>query len=283
MKAGRSESAACIRNRGIWNLKNGCLHTDTGEIDYIRFGCGERVLVMIPGVGDGLKTVKGMALPFALLYRTLLRDFTVYAFSRRRNLSPRMSTREMAGDLNLALETLGLAGVSVVGVSQGGMIAQWLAIDHPDKTARLVLAVTLSRPNHTVRDAVGRWLEMARERDYEGILMDTAERSYSQKRIRQARIMYRLLGKIGKPRSFRRFMIQAQSCVTHDAYEDLGQITCPVLVIGGTDDRIVSGEASREIAKKIPHSRLIMHEGLGHGLYEESPDFLKQVKEFCKS
>ena len=47
--------------------KNGCLSLGTGKMDFIRFGSGPRSLVMLPGVGDGLKTVRGMALPFSLL------------------------------------------------------------------------------------------------------------------------------------------------------------------------------------------------------------------------
>ena len=66
--------------------KNGSVNLPTGTQDYIRFGSGMKTLVMIPGVGDGLKTVKGMALPFAFLYRKLAKDFTVYVFSRRRIL-----------------------------------------------------------------------------------------------------------------------------------------------------------------------------------------------------
>ena len=261
--------------------KNGHLTLEGFETDYIRFGSGKNVLVMIPGVGDGLKTVKGMALPFALLYRSLCADFTVYVFSRRTELVPGMGTREMADDLDRALDALGLNGVSVVGVSQGGMIAQWLAIDHPDKTARLVLTVTLCRPNPTVLDAVGRWIGMAEKGDYRGIMLDTAERSYSEKRIRRARLTYRLLGNIGKPACFDRFLIQAGSCIRHDAYQELPRIACPVLVIGGGQDRIVTGEASAEIASRIPGSRLKMYEDLGHGLYEEAPDFLDRVGAFC--
>ena len=49
--------------------ENGSLTLSSGVMDYIRFGSGPRKLVMIPGVGDGLKTVKGMALPFVFLYR----------------------------------------------------------------------------------------------------------------------------------------------------------------------------------------------------------------------
>ena len=263
------------------NAKNRRLRLTSGEMDLIRFGRGPRPLVMIPGVGDGLKTVKGMALPFALMYRELAKDFTVWVFSRRTELAEHMTTREMAGDLSEAMEALGLAGAAVVGVSQGGMIAQWLAIDHPDKVGKLVLTVTLSRPNPTVRDVIGRWTEMAERGDYRGIMLDTAERSYSAGRVRRARAMYRVLGNLGRPRSFRRFLIQAESCVTHDASGALDRIACPTLVIGGTDDRIVTGKASEEIAAAIPGSQLVLYEGLGHGLYEEAPDFLRRVRDFC--
>ena len=264
------------------NAKNGCLKLNTGDMDYIRFGGGAKPLILIPGVGDGLKTVKGLALPFAVMYRALAKDFTVYVFSRRRELSPGMTTRAMAEDLNLALEALGLTKASVVGVSQGGMIAQWLAIDHPERVEKLVLTVTLSRPNPTARDVIGRWIGMARRSDYRGIMLDTAERSYSPKRLRSARLTYRLMGNYGKPKSFDRFIIQAESCLTHDAYDDLLRIACPTLVIGGEEDRIVTGEASREIAAQIPGCALHMYPGLGHGLYEEATDFLTRVAAFCR-
>ena len=205
----------------IYHAKNGRLHLPVGDMDYIRFGRGEKTLVMLPGVGDGLKTVKGMALPFALLYRSLAKDFNVYVFSRREKLPEHMSTREMAEDLNAAMEALGLNKTSLVGVSQGGMIAQWLAIDHPDKVGKLVLTVTLARPNETVQRAIGNWTEMARRGDYRAIMLDTAKRSYSEKRQKAALLEYRLMGNLGRPKSFDRFLTQAESCVTHDAYDCL--------------------------------------------------------------
>lgn len=262
------------------DAKNGHIKLRTFEMDYIRFGKGEKTLVMIPGVGDGLKTVKGMAAPFAVLYRSLAKDFTVYVFSRRVELIPGMTTRDMAEDQNRVMKALGLSQVSLVGVSQGGMIAQWLAIDHPERVSRLVLAVTLSRPNPTVQEVIGGWIKMAEKGDYKGIMLDTAEHSYTEERLQKTRKMYQLFGNVGRPKSFDRFMIQARSCITHDAYGELPGITCPTLVIGGTDDRIVTGKASSEIADQIPDSKLKMYLGLGHGLYE-NPDFLEQVKRFC--
>lgn len=264
------------------NAHNGRLRLPKGEMDYIRFGSGERVMVMIPGVGDGLKTVRGMALPFALMYRALARDFTVYVFSRRANLTPGETTRDMAADLNDAMATLGLYGAAVAGVSQGGMIAQWLALDHPDRVGRLALVVTLSRPNPTAEAVIEGWLDMAGRGDYRGIMVDTAERSYSPKKLRMERWTYRLLGSVGKPKSFERFVIQARSCLTHDAYAELPRIACPTLVIGGREDRIVSGAASEEIAARIPGCQLYLYDGLGHGLYEEAPDFLERLGGFCR-
>ncbi len=260
------------------NAKNGRV----AQADYVRFGRGDKPLVMIPGGGDGLKTVKGMALPFALMYRRLARDFTVYVISRPEPLAPGATTRDMASDLNAAMEALHLDGAAVVGVSLGGMVAQWLAVDHPARVARLALVVTLSRPNDTARAVIGGWMDMARRGDYRGLMLDTAERSYSPRRVRQAMRTSRLLGNFGRPASFDRFIIQTQACVTHDAHGALGQIACPTLVIGGTEDRIVTGEASREIAAAIPGSQIHMYEGLGHGLYEEAPDFLKRISEFCR-
>ena len=49
----------------LYNAKNGTLKIGGSEMDYIRFGTGERILVMLPGLGDGLRGVKGTALPMA--------------------------------------------------------------------------------------------------------------------------------------------------------------------------------------------------------------------------
>ena len=51
--------------------------------------------------------------------------------------------------------------------------------------------------------------------DYKSIMLDTAERSYSEKRLKQARPEYSFRGNIGNPKSFDGFIIEAESCVTH--------------------------------------------------------------------
>jgi len=63
---------------------------------YVRFGLGSKTLIMLPGLGDGLTTVKGTTFPMSAIYRAFARNYTVYIFSRRSHLPQRYTTREMA-------------------------------------------------------------------------------------------------------------------------------------------------------------------------------------------
>mgnify|MGYP002512586036 CR=1 FL=1 len=62
----------------FYNAKNHTVTIDGDTTDFISFGKGKKNLVIIPGVGDGLKTAKGLAIPFAIMYRLFAKDFTVY-------------------------------------------------------------------------------------------------------------------------------------------------------------------------------------------------------------
>ena len=77
-------------------------------MDYIRFGSVERVLIMLPGLGDALQSVRGTALPMAFMYRLFAKDFTVYMFSRKNDLPIGYTTRDMAKDQAEAMEMLGI-------------------------------------------------------------------------------------------------------------------------------------------------------------------------------
>lgn len=267
----------------FWNAAQGRVPLDDAVIDYVTFGRGREVLLLLPGLGDGLTTVRGMALPLAAAYRLYAPYYKVYLFSRREPLPAGFTTRDMARDLARTIERLGIRQVHVVGISQGGLIAQYLAIDYPALVQKLVLAVTLARPNETVRPVVERWLRLAEQGAHRALLIDTAERSYSEKRLKKYRLLYPLLGWAGRPKSYERFKIQALSCLTHDAYGALGRIACPTLVVGGTEDAIVGAAASAELAAQIPHSQLYLCPGLGHAAYEEDPDFDRRILTFLQA
>ncbi len=267
----------------FYNAYNGTVKTADAEMDYIAFGYGESPLIMLPGLGDGLRTVKGMAIPFAFMYRQYAKDYRVYLMSRRKVMPSVFTTKDMARDVYEAMKVLEIPKAYVVGVSQGGMIAQHLAIDYPQVVQKLVLAVTLSRPNDTIQQVIGNWMEMAKQGDYKRIMIDTAEHSYSENYLKMMRKSYPILGSVGKPKSFDRFLVMAQACLTHDAHEELGRIKCPTLIIGGRQDKIVTGEASEVLAEAISGSRLHMYTDFGHGAYEEGKDFLEMIADFLEN
>lgn len=267
----------------LWNAKNGQVPVGDTQMRYVRFGRGERVFVILPGLSDGLTTVRGKALPLAAPYRSFLDRYTVYVFSRKDRLPEPYSIRDMAADQAGALRALGIERACVMGVSQGGMIAQYLAADHPALVEKLVLAVTAPRVNDMIRDNIDRWTGYAKQGDHRQLMIDTAEHSYTGPYLEKYRKIYPLLGHIGKPKDYRRFLINARAILSFDAYAELPRIQCPTLVIGGGEDKIVGPEAAREIAGQIPGCELLIYDALGHAAYEEASDFNDRVFEFLET
>lgn len=264
----------------LLNAQNGTVKIGTTDMDYISFGAGSQNLIILPGLGDGLLTVRGTALAFAAAYRTYARDYKVYVFSRKNHMEPGYTTRDMAKDQAEAMKHLGILKADIIGISQGGMIAQYAAIDFPEMVHKLVLAVTLSKQNEIVQTVVNGWIQMARSSNYRELIIDTAERSYSENYLKRHRFLYPVLTRLGKPKDFSRFLIQAESCLHHNAYHELYKITCPVFIIGGAKDQIVGADASLETAQQLNYCKLFVYKEFGHAAYEEAKDFKDQVLDF---
>ncbi len=257
-------------------------------VEYITFGEGERDLCVIPGISDGLRTVEGLALPFSLAYHRYVRDFRVFVVSRRRHIPAGYTIRDMARDVLAVMDALGIGAngpTNVLGISQGGMIAQELALSAPERVRRLVLAVTMPRPNDTVRDVLTRWIRMAEDGDTVSLMTDTAERTFTGKHVNAYRTAYAIYGRLnekipGGVQGTERFIREAEACLGHDAWDRLPSMAVPTLVLGGSEDAIVSGEASRELASRIPGALLHMFEGYSHGAFEQAADFHEWILDF---
>ena len=261
-------------------FENGQLNMDGTTVDYIRFGSGEEHLIFLPGLGDGLHTVKGTALPMSLLYHAYARRYTVWMLSRKNDLPAGYTTRDMAADVKKAMVQLHIPKAHVVGVSMGGMIAQFLAADYPEKVDRLVLTVTCPRPNALLRDAVITWMKQARWGKHRELMADNLRRMYSPGYVRLTGWTVPLVAAVTKPASYHRFLVQAQACMEHNAVSVLGRITAPTLVIGGEKDCALGAGGSRELAQTIPAAELHLYPDGTHALYEEERDFNRRVLDF---
>lgn len=266
----------------FYNAKNGYITLGKTVMDYISFGHGTEKLIIIPGLGDGLQTVKGLAVSFAMMYRIFAKEYKVYVFSRKRVLEPGYSTKDMAEELKLAMDELQIGKAHVLGVSQGGMIAQHLAIDYPERVDKLVLAVTASQVNDDISSAISTWADLAKRDAFREFMVDNIRKMYTEEYLQKNKWVLWTAGVYGKPKSYDRFLIMAEACVKHDCFHDLKKITAPTLVIGGEKDLVVGPRASRDIAEQVEGCRLKMYSQYGHALYEEAKDFNEVVLGFLR-
>ena len=250
------------------------------KMNVISFGCGARPMLLISGLN--LRDVRGAgaALGLWMLYRGFGKDHTVWCFDRREDLPERYSLAEIADDLAAGMDALGLRDADVLGVSQGGMIAQYLAVRRGDLVRRLVLGVTLCRPNETITGNINAWCELARRGEMRKVAEDYMRRNYSAAYLKKTGWMLPLLIRTMKIMPARRFRTLAETCLDCGVYHDLGKIACPVLVLGGAHDAVVTAEGSREIAERLGCELFIYDDG-GHSVYEEqAKDFNRRVNEF---
>ena len=270
----------------FWNLTNGSVTIGNTEMCYVSFGKGPKTLILLPGLSDGLATVKGKVLLLAGPYKLFFKQYTVYMFSRKNEMPEGYSIRDMAADQACAMTMLGIEKASVLGVSQGGMIAQYLAVDHPDLVEKLVIAVSAPSCNDMIRANIKRWLSYAEKGNHKQLMIDTAEKSYSPAYLKKYRLFYPVLGLIGRPSGsppdYSRFLINARAILSFDAAQDLAGVSCPTLIIAGEKDQIVGVQASRRMKIRIRNSRLFIYPGLGHAAYEEAKDFNKRVYQFLE-
>lgn len=256
------------------------LALDGDSMDYVCFGRGERPMVMLPGLN--IHGVRETGYALAHMYRLFAEDYRVYVLDRRDAVPAGCTIQMLAADAARAMDALSIRQADVLGVSQGGMMALCLALARPELVRKMALAVTLSRANDTLRQADERWIALAEQGDYDGLVWDVMQRTYSPAFLNRFGALLPAVSRMRRPASLERFVNLARCCLSFDVYDRLGEIRCPALVLGGREDKIVTGQASEELAAALG-CQLYMYEGLGHGAYEEAGDFNDRVLAFFRA
>ena len=248
------------------------------EMDYVVFGSGEKTFVILPGLS--VHSVTGSADAIAAAYKDFTSEYTVYLFDRAKDVHEGYTVRDMADDTAAAMTALGIEDADVFGASQGGMIALYLAIDHPELVHKMVLGSTLAKPNDTSRQVVGEWVRLAESGDEAGLLESFADTVYSETTLEAYRDTIISSNTGITDEEFRRFVILAEACGTFDCSDELSSIECPVLVLGSEGDRVVTAEGSRQIAEALSCEIHLYDDSYGHAVYDEAPDYKQRILDF---
>ena len=187
------------------------------------------------------------------------------------------SLSDMADDAAGVLTALGLKSAHVCGASMGGMIAQQLALNHPERVRSLTLMMTdsgargLPRPTLKVSAAL-----LARPADPYDIesLVDHYYRlfrligspAYSGPEAWLRQVCADAVRRSNRPQGFAR-QLMAIAADTGRAAQ-LGRIKRPTLVLHGLADPLIPVAAAHDLAARIPGAQLKLIEGMGHDLPE---------------
>jgi pimeloyl-ACP methyl ester carboxylesterase len=244
------------------------------ELHYERAGAGEPLLLIQGMSANHLAWGR----PFSSL---LEQDFEVVSFDNRgmglsRPVTEAFSIAEMAADTAALLEALEIESAHVLGISMGGMIAQELALAHPEKLRSLTLGCTYCG---------GEGSQLMDPADFQGLVAAMA----SGDAQRVFRAMYELNLSPGFRAEESRFAefsamaaalpapretigLQVQAIAAHDTNARLPNLTTPTLVIHGTVDRVLGYPNGPQVASLIPGARLETFADVGHMFWWEQPE-----------
>lgn len=243
----------------------------------ISFGRGKRPLVIAPGLSTRNMDESAAMLPG--IFKKFLDDWTVYVIDRPEEVPEGTTNADLAEAYYQEMVRLGIGPADIIGASQGGMIAQHIAVRHPEAVHAVVLGATLGKMNETAEATIGAWIRFAENDDWDGFSNDLFTKLYTAPYIERYRKAFDLLAKNLKPDDTPRFIRLAKACLTGGPADELDKITCPALVMGGEDDPVVSGQASRDLAEKIG-CELLMFKGLRHAIYDEDKEFYNIAHDF---
>jgi pimeloyl-ACP methyl ester carboxylesterase len=251
---------------------------------------GARIYWDERGSGEPLLLIMGLGYPSDAWYRTrsvLAKTFRTLAFDNRGVGRSEMPPGPypialMASDALTVLDAAGVSSAHVYGVSMGGMIAQELALQHPERVRSLILGCT----------AAGGPTAVQAEPEVRKVLMTRGSMSPEE----AAEVVIPFIYDPGTPRAridedievrrpwFPRpeaYNAQLQGIMAWEAYSRLPQITRPTLVIHGETDRLIPPANAKLIADRIPGAKLVLLPHASHLYPTDQPEAsLRAILEF---
>ncbi|MHB8242288.1 MAG: alpha/beta fold hydrolase [Solirubrobacteraceae bacterium] len=244
------------------------------ELSYERSGSGPPLLAIMG--------MSGTALHWGEPFLDRLREhFYVIAYDHRgigesTRLSGEVTIAQMAEDAHGLLAALGIDSAHVLGISMGGMIAQELALAHPESVRTLTLGCTYcggEGSSQAAPEVIQRLFESMSSGDRALAIRTGWEVNVSAAKAADEDAWASFLA-IAQRRAVSPIVImaQAQAILAHNTQSRLHELKMPTLVIHGTEDQMLPVQNGRLIASLIPGARLEILDGVGHLFFWEQPE-----------
>ncbi len=209
--------------------------------------------------------------------------FRVLAYDLRGQLQsgkPEQGTYTMAqhsADLAALLDLLAIPVAHLVGISYGGAVAQHVALDHPARVGKLVLADTLAWSDEVNRAIGASWFEAA-ERGLHGMRFDMSlPLTFGDAYLRNNAAQLAKLREWSIQQPWQPLARLVKGMLGHDVRDRLASITATTLVIVGRDDRFTPLYHSIVLKDGIPSATLAVIDDCGHASCLERPDVFNRL------
>lgn len=196
---------------------------------------------------------------------------------RSRGLPPPYTTAQMALDLSRLLDDLGIGSTAVLGYSQGGAVAQQLALDDPGRCSRLVLACTYAFNMASLRERIeGRLVPLLISvigmKGFTNLVVSVGLRHVSRERVA---LVTRVIASQDRHR-----MVEAwRAAMAFDSRPRLAEIRCPTLIVAGSNDAAVPLHHAQMLRDRISGSTLVVIDGADHALLWVRPEEFAEIVE----
>jgi pimeloyl-ACP methyl ester carboxylesterase len=230
-------------------------------------------LLLIPGLGAGRSAFNELVPELARTHRVITFDPRGIGESEG---GGNATLTAMALDVVAVLDAVGVASAAVFGASMGGLVAQHLVVDHPDRVADLMLAATAPGGDQgvdaTPADQAALLGKGARTPEDAYRIACTVLYSPQFQRAHPEFIEAQIRDRALHPVRPRVFSAQFRAMWEPDtSFEHLAAVAVPALILHGTSDVVTPFENARILAAQIPGAQLRPFEGCGHLFFHERP------------
>ena len=244
------------------------------DLYYERRGAGEPLLLIQGLGGNSLHWGEGFLGGLEDGFELVLYDHR--GAGRSATLDGEHTIADLATDAVGLLDALAIDTAHVVGISMGGMVAQDLVLQAPERVRTLTLGCTFpGGPDATMTDmtVVGMLAEAVLSGDQERKMRVGYEVMIAAEYAEQEGA-YELYSELAAqyPAPIPVLMAQLSAIMGHDTSRRLPEVQAPTLVIHGTEDRLMDVSNGELIARLIPGARLELLEGSGHMFFWEQPE-----------
>jgi len=249
------------------------------ELDCERSGVGPPLLAIMGMSGTALHWGEPFLAPLREQFEVIAYDHRGVGRSSR--LDGPLTIAQLAADASGLLDALEIDSAHVLGISMGGMVAQELALAHPEQVRTLTLGCTYcggEGSSQAAPEVIQRLFEAISSGDRQRALRTAWEINVSPAKAADADA-YAAFLEISERRAVAVpvVMAQAQAVLGHDTSARLQDLAMPTLVIHGTVDQLLPVANGRMIAARIPGARLEILDGVGHLFFWEQPEHAAEL------